>query len=416
MKKTFLEEIQKSTLTASERQDLRERIVAYMEFYPLRAATMRGRRFDRYADSVRAFVASRPIHFRRLAGIVTALVFVTVPLVAEQSLPGDALYPVKVRFNEGIRSQLLFSPYEKMEWEARRVERRVAEARLLATEGELTEENEQMLEETVRSHASAFHEQLTELRESDSANATVAEVRLESALEVQSLVLNTEIGQEVSLENPNGGDISGLVEIVEQAQADITSPTDTDFVATIYDALIKKIEENSAHINELSTNLAGELTESQKADIQERMLDAEAAVERAKKAHEVGEVDEAVTLLRSAFAVTEKLAAFLSSFDLRANISLEALLPQEVPDESVGEVLDRATALFSKTYAALAAGIETLSGSRKEGALKQLEKLAIFLKRMDEHIAAKDFAAAERLAADAEKLILDLEETARKEE
>ena len=51
-----------------------------------------------------------------------------------------SLYLVKVHFNEEIRSTLALSPYEKVAWETKRIERRIAEARLLASEGNLTDE------------------------------------------------------------------------------------------------------------------------------------------------------------------------------------------------------------------------------------------------------------------------------------
>jgi Domain of unknown function (DUF5667) len=197
----FSEEAKKINLTADERGMLRAQLLSYMEYHPLRLLVPQSRLWSFGQQTKRGVVAfgAQLARFRIAVGAVALLFFITIPVVAEQALPGDTLYAVKVRFNEGVRSQLLFSPYEKMKWETKRVERRIAEARLLVKEGKLTEEKENTLEETVRSHTTAVQAQLAELRKSDDiTGVAVAEVTLESALDVQSAVLNTEIRQEAS--------------------------------------------------------------------------------------------------------------------------------------------------------------------------------------------------------------------------
>lgn len=405
----FTKEINTIRLTPRERRALRARVVAYMEYYPLdRAVTG--------STHVGIFIVLRRIRLYRIAGTAAALLLVAVPVLAEQSLPGDALYPVKVRFNEGIRSQLLFSPYGKMQWETARVERRVAEARLLSAAGELTQEKEQTLERTIQSHTDAFQEQLAELRESDTTNAAIAEVTLESALEVQSAVLTTEIAHEASGTTQNEGDIQGLAEIVEQAQADITSPTDDSAASAMYDALLPRVGDNASRIQTLLEDPASELMEPHKADVSGRLSKADALASRAKEAHEAGQDDEAAGLLRNALAVTEKLLSFMTDADLRTNVSLNALLPQEVPDEAVASVVERASLLFSEQYVSLAAAIEALGGSRKADALRQLEKLGVVLARMKDKIEEEDFRAAERLVEEVETSVRHLEETSRVQE
>lgn len=326
-------------MTARERAGLRVQIVSYMEYHPLRATashTAAGS-FGPYAKYATGLFTSRILRFRgfRVAiGAVALMFFIAVPLVAEQSLPGDTLYPIKVRFNEGIHAQLLFSPYEKMQWEARRVERRIAEARLLVQEGKLTEERENALEETVRSHTTAFQAQLAELRESDTTGAVVAEVTLESALDVQSAVLNTELQHEASSTSPNEGNVSGIAAIVREARADVASSTDAagDDSASC-EPLSARVEENTTRIQALLQSLGSELSEAQKAEIQGRTSVVERDIRAAKKARAAHRDTLAIPLLRSALATTEKLIAFMSSFDLRSNVPLDTLVPQEVPND-----------------------------------------------------------------------------------
>lgn len=398
-------------MTACERDNLRERILSYMEYYPLRMPIIskRTRSFEQYTKRVSGLFGSRTVRFRAIAGAFVLLFFIIVPLVAEQALPGDTLYPIKVRFNEGIRSQLLFSPYEKMQWETKRVERRIAEARLLVKEGKLTEEKVNTLEEIVRAHAAAFQAQLAELRESDAMSAAIAEVTLESALDVQSAVLNTEIAEEASSTSPNEGDVSGLAAIVREARADVASSTDEASGIASYEPLTARVEENTTRIHALSQSLMNELTESQKTEIQERTTRVNADIVAAKKVHEVAENDAAITLLRNTLATTEKLIAFMSSIDLRSNVLLDTLVPQQVPDETLKTGLAETLALFAEKHASLVVAISTLEEPQRTDAIEQLGKLTMLLEKSTNEMMLGNLKEAQRIVMDVGVLIADLE-------
>ncbi len=325
-------EANKISMTAYERDSLRNQLLSYMEYHPLRMPVPQKhtRSFGRYTKFVTAVYTLRTFRFRPVAGMFLLLLLITVPVFAERALPGDTLYPIKVRFNEGIRSQLAFSPYEKMQWETQRVERRVAEARLLVKEGKLTEEKANTLEEAIHSHTTAFQSQLAALRKSDATGAAVAEVTLESALDVQSAVLKNEIAHEASSTNPNKGNVSGIAAIVSEARAGVASSTDvTASAPASYEPLAARVEEDTTRIHALSESLMSELTDAQKAEIQGRTTQVDADIKSAKAAHDAGDNTTTIPLLRDALATTEKLIAFMSSLDLRSDVSLDTLVPQQ---------------------------------------------------------------------------------------
>jgi len=56
---------------------------------------------------------------------------------AEGSLPGDLLYPVKISFNEGLRTKLASSPDAAAVWATARIDRRLVEAETLAVNNDL---------------------------------------------------------------------------------------------------------------------------------------------------------------------------------------------------------------------------------------------------------------------------------------
>ena len=59
------------------------------------------------------------------------------------------------------------SPYEKVEWETKRLERRIAEARMLAEEGKLTDEVQEAVAEAVKGHSDAAQQGIAELHQTD---------------------------------------------------------------------------------------------------------------------------------------------------------------------------------------------------------------------------------------------------------
>ena len=62
-----------------------------------------------------------------------------VTLVAEQSIPGDFLYPVKINFNEEVRSLLAVTDQDEARWQTEAAERRLSEAETLTERGVLDE-------------------------------------------------------------------------------------------------------------------------------------------------------------------------------------------------------------------------------------------------------------------------------------
>jgi hypothetical protein len=408
---SFSKEAKKISMTAREREILREKLISYMEYHPLRMPLSQKhvRSVGQYTRLITFFYTARTFRLRRIAGTFALLFFITIPVFAEQALPGDTLYLVKVRFNEGIRSQLAFSPYEKMQWETTRIERRIAEARLLVKEGKLTEEKENTLEESIRSHTSAFQEQLAELRESDATGAAVAEVTLESALDVQSAVLNTEIAQEASATSPNEGSVSGIAAIVREARSEVVSSTDDTNGIVSYEPLSARVEENTTRIQALSQSLENELTEPQKSEIEERMTQVDADIVAAEKVHDAGDNDAAMALLRNALGTTEKLIAFMSSIDLRANVSLDALVPQQTPDEVRKAALEKTLASYAEKYATFGVASSILAEPQKTEVAKQLEILSGLLEKSNNEITKGNLTEAEQAATDAGASISILE-------
>lgn len=110
-----------------------------------------------------------------LAGMLIVVILGSgISFAAENSLPGELLYPVKLNFNEEVRSLTLFSEEEKTEWETRRAERRIEEGEKLFVKGNLNEEKRKEIEEAFTRHADRAERGLEKIGEKSSIREEVS--------------------------------------------------------------------------------------------------------------------------------------------------------------------------------------------------------------------------------------------------
>jgi hypothetical protein len=94
-----------------------------------------------------------------MAGYVLAsftLTLTSFAYTAEKSLPGETLYSIKTALFEPIQDQFHLSPAEKLEWEAEKIDRRIAEAEELSKNNQLDERKTEELEKKIKKSSSAY--------------------------------------------------------------------------------------------------------------------------------------------------------------------------------------------------------------------------------------------------------------------
>ena len=122
----------RETLSSEEHERMRALLADYAAFKPRRDGArvhVLGLLLPRYARPVIASVAALAILSAGTGGVA---------LAAEGTLPGDALYPVKVDVTEPIVGALTESGSASASWHMQIAERRLSEATALAHEGRLT--------------------------------------------------------------------------------------------------------------------------------------------------------------------------------------------------------------------------------------------------------------------------------------
>lgn len=118
-------------LLKSEKESLKTSLESFIKTYPVRSLYEARPLFQ----SARLTQKLQPI--MAIALLIALFVGGGTSLAAENSLPGDPLYHVKVGINEEVRGWLSLSDTSKAGWTSKLEERRLEETESLATQGKL---------------------------------------------------------------------------------------------------------------------------------------------------------------------------------------------------------------------------------------------------------------------------------------
>src|SRR3989344_5492583 len=153
--------------------------------------------------SLRLFVKTHPLSERgfwysfRLVmlrpaslSLVLVLLFSVGPaLAAESTLPGDTLYPVKVRVNEPIQSWLYFSEQSRADWDALLASRRLEEAEELATQDRLNVTTVKQIEANFQAQIDRTQVRIAKFSNNDAKAGADVAINLETSLRAHDRIL-----------------------------------------------------------------------------------------------------------------------------------------------------------------------------------------------------------------------------------
>ncbi len=149
-----------------------------------------------------------------LAGVILAgLAGGGVSFAAENSLPGDPLYPVKINVIEPVQGWFAVSSEARADWEAKLAERRLEEAEKLAAENRLDDEKRAEAESEFQKHAEKAKEHIAALEAGADLNAASnISSRIEASFKAHGKILQKLM---------RGGEVGAKAD----AEADIASTT-----------------------------------------------------------------------------------------------------------------------------------------------------------------------------------------------
>lgn len=175
------------SLSDAEHERMKRMLSEYMAMKPMRNAPLERRAPLSYMLlSVYAFSRKSVA-----ALLVLAILFsgAGVSFAAENALPGDVLYPIKVDVNEPLVASISVSPESKALWNAERAERRLEEAAKLASDDKLTDEVKEELEQQFDAHVEKVVVDIERLETTNSPVAADIAAQLEYKLLAHEVVL-----------------------------------------------------------------------------------------------------------------------------------------------------------------------------------------------------------------------------------
>lgn len=117
---------------------------------------------------------SRASFFARSVAFVLVCLLVsggTLSYASADALPGDILYPVKVKVKEEVEAKLAITTEAKIEVETKRIERRLNEVQTLLQENDTSPEKHKLAEVYMAEHVNAFTKDIKKLQEAGEVEA-----------------------------------------------------------------------------------------------------------------------------------------------------------------------------------------------------------------------------------------------------
>ncbi len=185
------ESIKNERLTDSERVLMRNDLQLFLREHAPRVPLMI-RFWDYVSDALSRFDSRSPrTQFVPAALALVLIVGVGTSYAAENALPGDVLYPVKIHINENVQGSLAVSQASKAQWNTQLMTRRLEEAETLTAQDRLTAVARTDIQTQLLNTAKNFDQNVAALAITDNGAAAVATVQsnLEASLEGHVQVL-----------------------------------------------------------------------------------------------------------------------------------------------------------------------------------------------------------------------------------
>lgn len=149
-------------LSAVEKAEMRSVLVRHIKANPVDNSVLSAKGIPSPFFNINNFRNKKGISILVIGGL---LMSGSVSLAAENTVPGDVLFPVKVHVNENVRGTFSVTTKAKAEWEVRLVERRLEEVEKLAVipdvsivVQQIAEQNLEHYSERVKNRIARFEE------------------------------------------------------------------------------------------------------------------------------------------------------------------------------------------------------------------------------------------------------------------
>ena len=195
--KQFIKSAKDIKLEKEEKSRMRSILESYIFNNPVRdEVVLRHNRHDWSKKSLNNLAFLNVFHLKMPAKPMPILLILTLMIgggfsaAAENSLPKDVLYPVKIEVNEKVRGWFATSPEAEAQWQTTLMERRLQESEKLAAEGQLDADTQADLESDFEVHAQKAREGIDQIDNDNEVEARAdISSRLESSLKAHEQIL-----------------------------------------------------------------------------------------------------------------------------------------------------------------------------------------------------------------------------------
>ncbi|OGF82091.1 hypothetical protein A2924_03090 [Candidatus Giovannonibacteria bacterium RIFCSPLOWO2_01_FULL_44_16] len=304
----FKKEALKEKLTPEEKSEIRREVLLFAKSHPVR----------NYAGIRPLFKGAILFDLLNLSFkpmMAGLLLFLAISFgtgaAAEYSLPGDMLYPVKIRINEEARAVLSFSDESKADWELERSDRRLTEAEKLASSGGFNDEIRLKIEANFEAQADKVNKRISKF-ESEGKTEAAADLssNFEVSLKAHEQILSKLDGEEVDKFLPK---IKAKQNIAAGQRRDAESKISGEKKVDIKTAAEGKLRAAENKLAEVGVDVV--------AGANARLSSAESILAEGKVKMEEGEYGKAFILFQSALRVAQE-AKLLISAEGRLKIDL----------------------------------------------------------------------------------------------
>ncbi len=173
-------------LTKDEKSQEREKILNFVSTHPISNISLARQQWT-WPNFLSSSWQTKPVAI--FATILLAIFAVGgVSFASQSSLPGDTLYPIKLKTEE-IRSVLSFSTQAKAQLESRLAQKRLEEAEQLSNESKLDSDARGQLETNFEEHANRAGDETKLLASTDAKAAADINSNLEVSLKAHDRIL-----------------------------------------------------------------------------------------------------------------------------------------------------------------------------------------------------------------------------------
>ena len=348
----FIKKAKDISLSKNEKTAIRQSVLNFISLHPVRSKTSLGTSADMSLTSrtsngtVRSDTTPRLSygsnifffnHFNltktmAILLIISLMVGGGVGLAAEQALPGDSLYPVKIGLNEEVKGWLLVSEEARANWEVERVQRRLEEAEEMTSRGSLNAETRAVIEANFEAQSERVRDRIAKFESKDNFNAAVGvssnfEVALKAHERILAELLDEETDAVLKIEIKPikirvGFEASEAKKSREDNEDKVSAKVRVDIESAAegkLGAAENKIEEVRKFIENMESKLGAEATVQAKA----RLTLADQTVAEGKAKFESKAYGDAFILFQKAIRIAQEAKLLVQArHELKINVQI----------------------------------------------------------------------------------------------